>query len=235
METYFVDVILPLHLPDTYTYRVPQDYNDTIKVGQRVVVQFGAKKLYSALVRRIHQEAPKFTTKYVLAVIDIDPIVGERQFCLWEWMARYYMCGIGDVMAIALPSSLRIASESIVAIHPDFQGDLTNLSINEVKVVTLLSEHTTLSVADVSHALGIKQIMSLLNGMIERQIIIMDEDIKQRFNPRTATYISLAPEYRDSEKAKKLFDQMEKVQTKHKQLDALLYFMQMSHLGADTI
>ncbi|MBO4741946.1 MAG: primosomal protein N', partial [Bacteroidales bacterium] len=91
--TYFVDVILPLHLPQYYTYRVPFEYNDDIRVGQRVVVQFGGKKVYSALVRRIHQKMPEYqNVKYILAILDNEPVVTELQLLFWEWIARYYMC-----------------------------------------------------------------------------------------------------------------------------------------------
>ena len=103
-RTFFVDVLLPLHLPDTYTYRVPFDYNDYIRVGQRVVVQFGSKRLYSAIVRRVHETVPSYTTKYVLSILDLEPVVTERQLLFWEWMAAYYMCYPGDVMAVAIPS-----------------------------------------------------------------------------------------------------------------------------------
>lgn len=87
MDAYFVDVILPLHIHGTYTYRVPQEYNDHIKVGQRVVVQFGAKRLYAALVRRIHDVVPSYKVKYVLSILDEKPIVNESLFQFWEWIA----------------------------------------------------------------------------------------------------------------------------------------------------
>ena len=80
MNTYFVDVVLPLHIHGTYTYRVPQEYNDVVRVGQRVVVQFGPKRLYSALVRRIHEEVPNYRVKYILSILDAEPLVTERQF-----------------------------------------------------------------------------------------------------------------------------------------------------------
>ena len=128
MKVYYVDVLLPLHLPDTYTYRVPQELNGQVKVGARVVVQFGAKsaRMYSAVVRRIHEDAPRWRSKYIMGVLDEEPIVTERQMEFWEWMARYYMCCPGDVMACALPAGLKLASESAVAIHPEFTGELSS-------------------------------------------------------------------------------------------------------------
>ena len=231
MDTFFVDVILPLHIRDTYTYRVPQEYNDVIRVGQRVVVQFGSKRLYSAVVRRLHREVPRYTVKYVLSVLDIQPIVDENQLRFWEWLAHYYMCYVGDVMAIALPSAFRLASESSVSIHPDFTGELSNLTDNEMRVVNLLSEHPVMTVDDISRAIGLQKMMPLLNTMIERGIIVMDEELRQRFVPRTSAYISLAPDYREEGRLKALFDSLEQKRSTQKQVDVLLKYMQMSQMG----
>lgn len=235
MDTYFVDVILPLHIRDTYTYRVPQEYNDVIKVGQRVVVQFGAKRLYSALVRRIHENVPQHSAKYVLAILDEKPIINEKQFVFWEWMAGYYMSFVGDVMAIALPSAFKLASETAVSIHPEFSGELSDLTANEMRVVQLLTDHPVMTVDDISRAIGIQKMMPLLNTMIEREIIVMDEELHQRFTPRTATYISLAPLYQDAEQARQLFDSLEQKKTTQKQVDVLLKFMQMSQMGKNAV
>ena len=155
-EVYYVDVLLPLHLPGTYTYRVPQEYNGTVAVGMRVVVQFGQKsaKMYSAIVRRIHQDQPPYKCKYILALLDVAPIVTPRQLKHWEWLARYYMCTPGDVMAVALPSGLKLASESALTIHPDFSGELSELSKHELQIVQLLSDHPVMRVVDISRAIG---------------------------------------------------------------------------------
>ena len=107
-KTFFVDIILPLAVPNLYTYRVPFELNDDVAVGKRVVVQFGRGKLYSGLVRIIHEKPPKkYTAKYIDSILDDEPIVNAKQFELWDWMAKYYMCHIGDVMVAALPGGLR--------------------------------------------------------------------------------------------------------------------------------
>ena len=235
MDTYFVDVILPLHIHDTYTYRVPQEYNGVVGVGQRVVVQFGAKRLYSAVVRRVHQEVPHYMVKYVLSVLDLEPVVDENQLRLWEWMADYYMCYVGDVMAVALPSAFRLASESSVTIHPDFSGELSDLSENEQRVVHLLAERRVMTVDDISRAIGLQKMMPLLNTMIERGIVIMDEELRQRYVPRTSAYITLSPEYKDSGKAKELFDTLEQRKSTQKQVDVLMKYMQLSRFGTQPV
>lgn len=235
MTTYFVDVILPLHIHDTYTYRVPQEYNDYVKVGQRVVVQFGGKKLYSALVRRIHENVPQYQVKYILSIVDTEPLVSERQFQFWEWMAEYYMCYVGDVMAIALPSAFRLASESAVSIHPDFGGELTDLTEKELQIVQLLTEHPVLKVSDISTALSLQKIMPVINTMIEKEIIVMNEELQQRFAPKKTVFVSLAPLYQDQQEAKKLFDSFEAKKSTQKQLSVMLKYMQMGAFGKEAV
>lgn len=231
MRTLFVDVILPLHIKGTYTYRVPQEYNDVVQVGQRVVVQFGPKRLYSAIIRHIHEEVPQYKVKYILTILDATPIVNEQLFLFWEWLAKYYMCYVGDVMAIALPSAYKLASESAISIHPDFDGELSALTDNELRIVRLLMDHPVMTVDDISRAIGIQKMMPILNSMIEREIIMMDEELKQRFTPRKSAYIALGDAYRDEKELKALFDTLEQKKTTQKQVDVLLKFMQMSTMG----
>lgn len=235
METYFVDVILPLHIHGTYTYRVPQEYNDAVLVGQRVVVQFGPRRLYAALVRRIHQEVPAYTVKYILSILDASPIVTEQQFRFWEWIALYYMCYVGDVMSIALPSAFRLASESAVSIHPDFSGELADLTDNEMRIVRLLADHPVMTVDDISRAIGLQKMMPILSSMIERDIIVMDEELRDRYTPRTSAHISLASDYGREGRMKELFDQLERKKSTQKQVDLLLKFMQLSQFGKTSV
>ncbi|MCQ2297274.1 MAG: primosomal protein N' [Bacteroidales bacterium] len=234
MKTLFVDVLLPLHLKDTYTYRVPQEYNEDIRVGQRVVVQFGAKRLYAGVVRRIHENVPQYQVKYILSVLDENPLVTERQFQLWEWIAQYYMSYLGDVMTAAVPSAFKLASESAVTIHPEYDGELSNLSMNEMKIVQMLSEHPIMKLDDISKALNIQKIMPIINSMIEQKIIVMDEELRQKFTPRSEAFITIDPQY-EGDASKEVFDELEKKKTTQKQVATLLQFMQLSNFGKEAV
>ena len=113
MQTFFADVILPLPIEARFTYRVPQVLNGRVAFGMRVIVPFGSNKLYAAIVEKVHEDVPKqVSVKYLLDVIDERPVVSETQFRLWQWLADYYMCTIGEVMAASLPSALRLASQA---------------------------------------------------------------------------------------------------------------------------
>ena len=87
-KTLFVEVVLPLSIAKTYTYRVPFEWNEKIQVGVRVIVQFGKNKVYSAIVKTVSTEAPqKYEAKYIMDVVDDDPIVDQGQLALWGWMS----------------------------------------------------------------------------------------------------------------------------------------------------
>lgn len=233
-QIYFVDVLLPLHIPNCYTYRVPQEYNGQLRSGQRVVVQFGRQRIYSALVRRIHTQQPQWKSKYIMGILDTAPIVTELQMEFWEWMARYYMCYPGDVMAMALPAGLKLASESAVAIHPDFDGELSALSKQERQVVQLLSDHPVMRVADIGRALGVQKVMPLIRTMIENSIIVMDEELRQRFVPKTSTYVRFSDTYSTEEAQRQLFDDLDR-KNRTKQTELLMLFMQLSHTGTEAV
>ncbi len=229
---YYVDVLLPLHLPNTYTYRVPREMAAEVKVGVRVVVQFGQKRMYSALVRRVHTQAPQWKSKYIIGVLDSEPIVTERQMEFWEWMARYYMCYPGDVMAVALPAGLKMQSESAVMISPDFDGDLTQLSRYELMVVNLLTEHPVMKLADLSRAIGVQKIMPLVRGMIERGIVVLEEELRERFVPKKSLYVRLADASEEGLKA--TLDELER---KHRtaQVKLLLQLLPISNMGREAV
>ena len=135
----FVEVILTLHLPNTFCYRVPRVLNEDIRVGQRVAVQFGKKKIYSAIVVRITQEVPKqYNIKYVLDIIDSEPILTEKQITFFNWISSYYVAYIGDVLSAALPAAFRLKSETVVEISPMFSGDVSDLDDREKQIVDVL-------------------------------------------------------------------------------------------------
>src|ERR1700748_757581 len=138
-ETLFVEVILPLAIAKNYTYRVPFTLNNAVAVGKRVVVQFGKSKLYTAIIASIGNQAPeKYEAKYLLDILDDRPIVIERQLQFWQWLAEYYLCNMGEVMNAALPSALKLASETKVMLNKDIEVDRTTLHDKEFLILEAL-------------------------------------------------------------------------------------------------
>jgi len=183
----YIDVILPLPLKGTFTYCTDED---DLLVGQRVVVQFGARKLYTAIVKRIHDKKPvDYQAKPLLAILDEAPIVNTVQLEFWDWIAKYYMCNLGDVMSAALPSSLKLASESQVIIHPDFDGDMGELKSDEVLLLNALSHQEELSIAAISKLINIKSVFSLINDLIRREVVQIKEDLHDKYKTKMLSIV----------------------------------------------
>jgi len=144
-QTLFVDVILPLPLPLIYTYRVPREFSEIVKPGLRVVVQFGQKRVLTAIVYSVHSKPPKiYEAKYILDILDESPSVNGIQLKLFDWMASYYMCTKGEIINAALPSGLKLSSESKIQLNPEYQGnyefsDAEHLILEELKNKTFLT------------------------------------------------------------------------------------------------
>jgi len=223
--THFVDVLLPLPLPALYTYRVPYELDDAVKFGVRVIVPFGRSKLYSALVVRVHENAPQVTAKYILDVVDDRPVISERQFQLWQWMANYYLCTLGEVMAAALPSALKLASETKIYLHPDFNGDVSSLNPNELRITEALTYHETMTVDEISKTIQIQKVIPIIKSLVDKKIVVTDEEVRNRYKAKRETVIRLADEYASEPAFMALLDQLNLSPKTAPQADVLLAFI----------
>jgi primosomal protein N' (replication factor Y) len=226
--TLFVNVLLPLPVPGYFTYRVPFDLNESVEVGKRVVVQFGKKKVYTALIHSISEKAPNVETKYILGVLDLHPIANEFQFKLWEWIASYYCCTVGEVMNAALPAALKLASESKIRIVPGVELSEKILSEKEYMLLRALKEFGTLTITDASRFADLVKIIPLIHNLIEKGYIVTEEEIRERFTPKTLSFIKLTDAYSREDQLQLLYDKLEKKAPK--QLDLLIEYIQISKI-----
>ena len=226
-KTLFIEVILPLAISRNYTYRVPFELNDAIAMGKRVVVQFGKSKLYTAVVTAITEHAPeKYEAKYLFDILDDQPIVTQRQLQFWQWLAEYYMCNVGEVMNAALPSALKLASETKVMLNRDFTYDKTALNDKEFLIAEALDIQPELTISDIAKLLGQKTVMPILKSLFEKNIVNISEEVSERYKPRKRTYLTLNPAYHNQDNLKELFLILEK--RAPKQADAVLAFIKLS-------
>jgi len=204
----YADVILPLALQAIYTYSVPFEMEKMIQPGVRVVVSFGQRRLYSALVYRVHSNRPQINqVKDILQVIDTTPIVLSNQFKLWEWLAEYYMCSLGEVMKAALPSGLKMESDTYIA-----SGDVDGIDLTdeEMTLIHLLGQKRKLTIQQLTQKSGLKHPMSVIKSMLERKLLFITEDIESDYRPKTENYIALTPEYSDEKKLCELIDTLKR-------------------------
>jgi primosomal protein N' (replication factor Y) len=145
----FADIILPLAIERNYTFGIPVELHEKVKVGCRVEVQFGKRKIYSGIVKTIHSNKPEYyQVKPIRALLDEEPIVTSTQLKFWEWMASYYMCTEGEVMNAALPSHLKLVSETYVVLNEDIEIDAQSLSDDEYLLIEALEVKRSKKITD---------------------------------------------------------------------------------------
>ena len=187
----FADVILPLPLQEAFTYALPPECQTSARVGQRVIVPFGSRKFYTAIIIRLHDQMPPYPTKPVAEILDTEPVVLPEQLQLWKWVSDYYLCSMGDVFKAALPSGLKLESESIIMLNTDWVQDDLPLKPGEEKVMqTLLAQKkpktSGLSLASLQKATGIKSILPVVKSLLEKGAVQMKEELRRTRKPRQA-------------------------------------------------
>ncbi|HRY32441.1 MAG TPA: primosomal protein N' [Bacteroidales bacterium] len=223
----YVDVLLPLPLPGTFCYAVPEELTDQVEAGKRVEVQFGRNRVLSGLVKHIHHQEPQgMIVKSILSVIDERPVVTEIQLRFWDWMATYYMCHPGEVMNVAFPSGMKLSSESRITLNPAYRGDSSGLSDREYLIYEALQLREEISMKDAAAILQLKKVMPVIRSLVEKGMAFVYEDLQDKYIPRREHFVMLHSAYQDEEMLHQLFDQLEK--KSEKQLNLLMHFLQMS-------
>lgn len=225
-DTFFCEVMLPVPLANYFTYRVPRDLQGEIQKGQRVIVPFGDRKILTGIVMSVHTTPPKaYEAKYVLEVLDPYPVVSDQQLKLFTWMASYYLCTQGEVMNAALPAGLKLSSESMVQLYPDFDPDESDLPFSEKELLLLTHlRNAPMSYSAISELLGIKNIYSIIKSLVAKEAILLFEEIKEKYKPKTEKRVRLAKEFTDNEALQQLF---ESLAPKPKQEAVLLKYLQL--------
>lgn len=221
--TLFAEILLPLPIPGAYTYRIPFELNEKVKVGQRAVVQFGKIKIMSGLIISLSKNVPDCTNiKYIIDILDDEPVINQNQLKLWNWISSYYLCYLGEVMQAALPSALKLSSESKISLDDDYKLDSENLSDNEFLIVEALQIQPQLTITEVSKIIGYKKVMPIIKTMIEKKIIVMQEELQQKYKAKYERYVRLSNTYRDDAAMHELMDSLSK--RAYKQLEMLMAF-----------
>lgn len=225
-STLFVDVILPLNLNSTYTYRVPKGWEDDIQIGIRVAVNLGNTRIYSGLVSKVHYQAPNLKSiKYILSIIDHKPIITQNHLKFWKWISNYYMASIGEVMMAAIPANLRLKSQSIIQIHPEFEGDISSLNENELEIFDLILENTIQSIEELQKKTKNNKTFNIVNKLTKEKILISQEQFKDKRPVKKENWVRLSKEYQNEDKLKELFTLFESKKTYEKQYYTLIAFL----------
>ena len=223
---YFVEVILPLSLAKTFTYSVSEAEFNYIKIGMRVAVPFGKSKIYTALVIEIHQNKPTlYEAKDIHQILDEKPIVTQIQITHWQWIASYYMCAIGDVYRGAMPSALLLESETLISQKTDLFVDSSLLSDDEFLVYEALQQQNSLKIQDIISILNKKNIFPVIQKLVDKNILVLHEEIQESYKPKLVRYVRLHPKY-DSNQG--LSELLETLKSANKQKEIVMRYFQLS-------
>lgn len=203
----FAEIIIPLALPKNYTWHIPDHMIEMITTGCRVEVNLGKNKKYAGIVKRIHNDKPtSFEAKEIINVLDPEPVVQKYQLQFWEWMAEYYMCTEGEVMAAALPAHFKLSSETILILNEEYGDDFSNLDNEEYLVAEALLIKHELRLTEVQKILDVIHVYPVVNRLIGKKVCYVWESLKQTFNSKKESFVLLNHEYGNEDKLSELLN-----------------------------
>jgi primosomal protein N' (replication factor Y) len=232
-DTFFADVIVPLNVPNKYTYRIPVSLNGQIQPGMRVLVQFGKLKIYTGIVAHVHQQAPKeYTAKYIESVLDESPVVNELQLKFWDWISTYYFAHPGDVMNAALPSGLKLSSDSHIVLNPEFnfeEAAHSTFTEREHLVLDALHVRPNQGFDELATLLNVKSAQPVVHHLLKKNAVLIYEEVKEKYKPKMQSFVRIVSEYIDEAAFSRLLFSLEK--KAFKQAETLLYYTQLKKEG----
>jgi len=231
-RTIFADLIIPVPVRKYFSYRVPASWNHLVRVGQRVIAPFGSRRILTGVIAKLHNTPPTgYEARYVLEILDEAESVTPFQFQLFNWMAEYYLCSIGEVLQAALPSGLKLSSESMVQINPAFVEDETPFDFSEKEQMVLNNlKSAPLSFTEVAKLLDAKSIYNILKSLSSKEAILVFEAVKEKYKPKTEKRIRLTEPYTEKAKLEELFQLLG---SKPKQEAVVLKFLQRAPVFQD--
>jgi primosomal protein N' (replication factor Y) len=191
---YFVEVVLPLAVPKNFTYQISEAEFQYIQIGMRVAVPFGKSKIYTALIISKHHNPPQlYQAKEIHQILDEKPIVNETQIAHWQWIASYYMCSLGEVFRAALPTGYILESETIVKVSKN-QTEINELKDDEFLIFEALQQQSFITIQEVVKILGKKTVLPIINRMLAKGALELQEEINEQYKPKLMRYIKM-PEH----------------------------------------
>lgn len=222
----FADVILPLNLPQVLTYGVPHEMQEELSPGMRVEVSLGKNKLYSGIVDRIHSEKPEaYEVKPIRSIIDEEPIVNETQLKFWRWIGSYYMAAPGEVMQAALPAHLKLTGETRLMWSPQHEDVVNEWSDAAYHAAEALETRKELTISELRSLVGARHLTAVINELLEKEVVIISDELEHSYRPRTERVVRMAPVYKDEEQMHQLFDELQRAP---RQLELLMAYIELS-------
>lgn len=220
---YFIDVIVPIAVTTTFTYRVSHAEYTFLQQGMRVAVPFGKRLVYTALVLNKHSQKPQvYEPKDIHTIIDEQPIVTKIQIDFWQWIAQYYMCSLGEVYKAALPNAFLLESETILSFNRDLVVDLRSLTDDEFLLYEAFEQQPILRFDEVQNILNKKKVFGVIDELLKKNIIYLNQHIHEKYKPKLVKYVALHDNFKEEKNLINLLDN--ELKTEKQRALVLKYF-----------
>jgi primosomal protein N' (replication factor Y) len=227
IDVFFIDVILPLSLERNFTYAITKAEANFIKIGVRVAVPFGKSKVYTGLVYSIHDKEPTaYDAKSIHSILDESPVVNQFQFKLWEWMANYYLCSMGEIMRAALPNAFLLESETIISLNPTSGFDVNIFKDDEYLVYEALQQQSSLKVEEINAIIDRKNSFPVLKRLLNQKVIALEQELLEKYKPKLIRCVRLHPNYQHENGLQEL---LETLKNAAKQREIVLSYFNLAN------
>lgn len=219
----YAQVVLPLNLKGSFTYKVPEELMPAIQPGMRVLVPFRGKKIYTGIVVEIHNVDPEnFVPREIISILDEFPILPNEQISFWNWLSEYYLCNLGEIYRFAFPSSLKLESETYLKLKPNVTVDFENLDVNEMYLIQALEVRQLINLTDIEAFIPKKEIIKTINSLIDLQYIEIDEKISEKYKAKEIAYVKINETFLNNQDLTEILSKLNKAP---KQKDLFLHIL----------
>ena len=224
----YTDVVLPVPLQQCFTYNVPDKFTSSVKVGCRVIVQFGNRKFYTAIIKKVHTQQPEYETKPIELVLDDSPIISENMFPFWEWISNYYLCTVGEVMKAALPSGLKLESQTSVVLNEEWV-EKERLTPTEESVYQFIYSQKKASIQQINSLTKRSNAYPVLKTLLDKGAVIIEEELKENYRPKTIAHVSVSSSLVNEKEMEAAFESLKNAK---KQLELFMFLLNELHFYA---
>lgn len=237
MSGIYADLILPLRVKGEFTYSIPEELSHDVSPGMRAIVQFGQKRIYTAIIVKVHNNPPSdYIPKEIQALPDARAFILPSQLEFWDWMSSYYMCFKGEIFKAALPSGLRPESETRVKLsqkdlrtplEEDFGKDSKlnqeSLDKREQAILNYLEGKPSASVKELNSVVHLKNSLPFISNLLSKKLIHIEEKLRVQYKPRLEAYINITEKLQDPEMLNAILDKLKKAPKQNQALEGLIY------------
>ena len=227
---YWAEIILPLALPNVYTYNVPVQIIAAAQPGCRAEVLFGKNKKYAGIIKKLITAEPPYKTKSLLNILDDTALIYPQQLKLWQWMSEYYMCTEGEVMAAALPANFKLSSETVLIFNEEYGDDFTGLGDEEFLVSEALLIKKELTITEVQQVMDATHVYPTIKKLIDKNVCFIREDLNEKYKVKKENYVILNPQFATEDALAPLLNDWKGAP---KQMELLLAFLHVNKMEGE--